>query len=729
MYRLAQQLGLRGSVRNTGSGVIVEVEGPAESLQAFLARLEAERPPASVILARRIVELPAIGDEEFRIEPSQQEADKLAGLLPDLATCTDCLRELFDPSNRRYLYPFINCTQCGPRYTIIRAIPYDRPNTTMHEFRMCEDCSREYHDPADRRFHAQPVACPACGPQLNLPLEEAAECLRQGKIVALKGIGGFQLLVDARNEQAVARLRERKRRQAKPFALMMASLDQVRRYCYVSAEEEWVLQSPAAPIVLLRPKPGHDIAPAVTCGSPYLGVMLPYSPLHHLLMRAFPHPVVATSGNRSEEPIAIDNREALERLGDIADTFLMHDRPIARPCDDSVVRVSRGELMILRRARGYAPLPIWVGIDLPKVLAVGAHLKNTVAIAVGQQVVLSQHVGDLDTYESRLAFEKAIRDLCTLYDFEPELVVCDLHPDYYSTQWARSGPYPVVGVQHHRAHVAACAAENQLREAYLGVAWDGTGYGEDGTLWGGEFFGVSGSRFERLAHLRPFLLPGGEAAVREGWRVAASLCWELGLPYPAPALLRKAWERAVNCPVSTSVGRLFDAVAALLGIAHTNRFEGDAAMRLEAALREPAEEKAYPLPGGDWRPLIEAVWRDCQRGVAVETIAARFHNALVQWIVEVAEQVGLEHVVLSGGVFQNRYLSERASEELARRKHRVYTHHQVPPNDGGIALGQVILATLQPARVPLSPAAVAPLATRRASEGIGTAGTTKLSAR
>ncbi len=525
VYRLARELGLTGWVRNSNSGLTVEVEGAAAAVASFVKRLERERPAPAVVLAYTATRIEAVGAREFTIEASDDAEPPTAAVLPDLATCPDCLREVLDTANRRFGYPFTNCTLCGPRYSIVLDIPYDRPNTTMRGFTMCAACSREYTSPADRRFHAQPNACPQCGPGLARAVASAATALGGGRIVALKGIGGFQLLCDAADEDAVARLRERKHRDEKPFAVMMPDLAAARRYCRISAEEEALLTSQAAPIVLLDPL-ASDVAENVAGSSAYLGVMLPYSPLHHLLLHAWPHPVVATSGNRSDEPIATGNEEAEERLAGIADVFLLHDRPIARPCDDSVARVVGGRPSLIRRARGYVPLPIAVPDELPRVLAVGAHLKNTVAIAMGRRVVLSQHLGDLETAEARRAFVNAIDDLCRLYRFQPEMVVCDLHPDYASTAWARSSGLPVRAVQHHHAHAAACAAENGVTGAYLAVAWDGSGYGLDGAIWGSEFFLGRDGGFERIAHLRPFRLPGGEAAVREGWRAAASLLYE-----------------------------------------------------------------------------------------------------------------------------------------------------------------------------------------------------------
>ncbi len=691
VYRLATDLGLTGTVLNSAAGLVIEVEGPRQDLDRFLERLETEHPPAAVVLAQESTWLAPANLEDFKILESDAVDEKTAAVLPDLATCPACLAEIQDPANRRYAYPFTNCTQCGPRYTIILDIPYDRPRTTMRAFTMCPDCAREYADPSDRRFHAQPNACPVCGPRLSTDISEAAAALGAGRILALKGIGGFQLLVDARNQEAVARLRRLKHREEKPFALMMPSLETVRQYCEVSAEEERALRSTAAPIVLLRPR-GLKLASNVAHNSPYLGIMLPYSPLHHLLMRACPFPVVATSGNLSDEPIAIDNDEARARLGSIADAFLLHDRPIARPADDSVVRVVRGSEAVMRRARGYAPLPVRVSRALPPVLAVGGHLKNTVAIAVGRQVFLSQHVGDLDTYEARRAFERAIDDLRRLYAFKPEAVVADLHPDYASTQWALASGLPVIQVQHHHAHAAACAAENDIREPYLAVSWDGTGYGLDGTIWGGEFFWVENGRFERIAHLRPFRLPGGEAAIRQGWRSAVSLTVGQVADLPERAILERMIERGINSPLTTSVGRLFDAISALSGIARESHFEGQAAMLLEWAIGGLKTDEAYPLSDGDWRPLIAEVLEDLNQATPAALIAARFHNALANWIVEVAARANARQAVLSGGVFQNAYLTERAASLLESRGVKVATHQRVPANDGGIALGQAVLS-------------------------------------
>ena len=693
VYRLARELELTGFVQNTPAGVLIEIEGDAGAIAAFQVRLQADKPASAVIHGCEVYHLAPIRASGFVIHSSAEAMAKTAGVLPDLALCPECRAELFDRTNRRYHYPFLNCTQCGPRYSILVDLPYDRPNTTMREFAMCPHCRAEYDRPSDRRFHAQPNACPVCGPALSgTSLSDAAWALSLGLIVALKGVGGFQLLADARDESAVARLRLRKHREAKPFAMMAPTLDAVHELCFVSDDEAALMTSPAAPVVLLRPRPGARIAPNVAGPSAYFGVMLPYSPLHHLLMSLYPFPVVATSGNRSEEPIAIGNEEARERLGEIADCFVLHNRPIARPCDDSVARIIRGAPSNVRRARWYAPMPMKVHGPLRPVLAVGGHLKNTVAIALDRQVVLSQHIGDLESPEARHQFERTIHDLSRLYDFRAEAVACDLHPDYASALWAARSGLPVVHVQHHEAHVAACAAENLVSGPYLGVAFDGAGLGRDSTIWGGEFFGVDGPSFNRIAHLRPFPLPGGEAAIREGWRAAAGLWFACGELSEVPSALLPVLIRRLNSPLTSSVGRLFDAVASVLGLVSGNAFEGHAAMMLERCASACDTGSAYPLPEGDWRPMLLAIRDDLCRGESPSLIAARFHNSLAVWIGEMAHKTKLHQVVLSGGVFQNRYLTERAVSLLEAEGHAVFLHREVPPNDGGLALGQAVIA-------------------------------------
>ncbi len=722
VYRMAQSLRLSGWVRNTTAGLEIEVEGVQKTLDRFLALLQSEQPRAAVVQTQNVSRVAPTGKIGFEIlltgDSFTGEASRSTAVLPDIATCPECIADLFDTTNRRSRYPFTNCTNCGPRYSIVLDIPYDRPNTTMRSFALCRACQREYDSYEDRRFHAQPNACSVCGPRLSLgqgnnasadALAIAVQALHDGKIVAVKSVGGFQLLVDAQNPAALRRLRERKHREDKPFAVLMPSLQAVKEHCVVSAEEEALLTSPAAPIVLLQPLSANGLAIEVAPSSPRLGVMLPYSPLHHLLMSLYPSPVVATSGNRVNEPIAIDNQEAIERLKDIADIFLLHDRAIVRPCDDSVTHVVRGLPQILRRARGYAPLPIVLPSDLPPVVAVGGHLKNTVAIAIGKQVILSQHIGDLDSVESREAFECAIDDLCRLYRFKPEMIVCDLHPEYASTKWARahaiSSGIPILAVQHHQAHVAAGAAENGMESDYLGIAWDGAGLGTDGDIWGGEFFQVSHGVFERIAHLRPFALPGGEAAMRDCSRAAASLLFNTygssvdSEPAGTSRIEPGLWQilaKGIQSPVSTSVGRLFDGVAYLAGVASHNRFEGQAATCLEKAIGNLHTDECYAIETrdgvGDWASLMDALLVDKAKGMDVAFIAAKFHNALAMWILHIARATHLRDVVLSGGVFQNAYLTVRASVLLEQNGFRVFTHHKVPANDGGLSLGQAALA-------------------------------------
>ncbi len=713
VYRLAQELRLTGFVRNTTGGVQIEAEGEHAQLAAFRERVGAERPPAAVIFSREESWLDPVGAAAFEILESDGGGEFEAAVLPDLATCPDCLTEIRNPAERRYGYAFTNCTRCGPRFTIILDLPYDRPRTVMERFPLCPECRREYSDPADRRFHAQPIACPACGPRLSIPIAEAAAALRSGAIVALKGIGGYQLLCDARDQQTVLRLRERKAREWKPLAVMMPSFEMLLGDAHVSAEERRVLESTAAPIVLLRARAGAGLAEAVTNGSPWLGAMLPYSPLHHLLLTQFDGPLIATSGNLSDEPIATSVEEAHERLAGVADLFVDHDRPIARPCDDSVARVVLGRESLLRRARGYAPMPVPLGRRVrgtPRILAVGGHLKSSIALLFGSQVVVSQHIGDLDTPQARACFERVSADLCRLYRFSPDALACDLHPDYWSMRWAQAQGKPVIAVQHHRAHAASCAAENDIDGPFLGVGWDGTGYGDDGTIWGGEMFlfedglaaGASATapRAARVASLRPFLLPGGEAAVKDTWRCASSLMIESGVQVSGRlASVEPLIARRLNCVETSSMGRLFDAVAAMTGVCDHNRYEGEAGLRLEAEAMKHGPAEPYPLPcsglHADWRPMVRAIDGDMQRGVATAEISARFHETLAAWVVKVALAARVRRVALSGGCFQNAWLTERCAERLQAAGRSVFVHQRVPANDGGIALGQAVLAAAQ----------------------------------
>jgi hydrogenase maturation protein HypF len=756
VFRLAEELALPGWVLNDARGVFIEVEGPRATLESFRERIVADRPPHAIVQSVEAAWLSPAGYRSFEIRHSEEAGAKTALVLPDLATCPECLAEVLDPAARRHGYPFANCTNCGPRFTILYALPYDRPNTTMRGFPMCTACRAEYEEPRDRRFHAQPIACAKCGPVIALwdaaggevarrdeAVEAAARVLREGRILALKGLGGFHLMCDARDGAAVERLRQRKLRIGKPFALMVADLDQARTLCEVPELAARWLASPEAPILLLPRRRGStdeaggrgaaavSAAPEVAPGNPNLGVMLPATPLHHLLLHACGFPVVATSGNLTDEPICTNEYRALERLGGIADYFLVHDRPIERHMDDSVGWIVRGELRLLRRARGFAPLPVTLERALPVVLGVGPHLKNTVALAVGRQVFVSQHIGDLETPEAMGAFERVIADFQRLYEVRPAAVAHDLHPDYLSTRWALSGAaggdeVRRIGVQHHHAHLAACLAENGIEGRALGVTWDGTGYGSDGTIWGGEFLLGDASSFERVAHLRPFRLPGGEAAVHEPRRTALGLLREIHgkvapavLPAPCTgwfseselATLGRMLDGGLNSPVTTSLGRLFDGVAALLGLRTRVTFEGEAAMALEW-VADPAERGAYPVdstrrstahrggeaagPGGplivDWAPLLAGVIEDLGRGVAREVVAARFHNGLVRAALDVAKAVGEERVALSGGCFQNRLLTERLGAALEEAGHTVLLHRQVPPGDGGVSLGQVVVA-------------------------------------
>jgi hydrogenase maturation protein HypF len=727
VYRLATQLRLNGWVLNSSQGVFIEVEGPLDSLQTFLIRLEKEKPPLAIVQSLECAFLDAAGYDCFKIRYSEQTGPKTALILPDVAICWDCLQEVLDPANRRYRYPFTNCTNCGPRFSIIEELPYDRPNTTMKQFKMCRSCQEEYDDPADRRFHAQPNACSRCGPHLELwdwhgavlarendALRQAAEFVGNGKILALKGIGGFQLVVDARDEKSVAGLRIRKRREGKPFALMYPSLEQVKRDCLVSTLEERLLNSPESPIVLLDRQPiGSLPAASVAPGSPCFGAMLPYTSLHHLLLLELGFPIVATSGNLANEPICIDEREALKRLEDVADYFLVHNRPIVRHVDDSITRVMCGREMVLRRARGYAPLPVRMSATLPRILAVGAHLKNNVALSVGREVFISQHIGDLETAGALYAFYKTAADLPRLYDTRPELVACDLHPDYLSTRYASELRRPVHRVQHHWAHVLACMAENELEAPVLGVSWDGTGYGTDGTIWGGEFLLAEEDSFQRAACLRQFRLPGGEAAVKEPRRTALGVLYEIwghnGLQDRrlAPiaefsereiALIEKTLLRALNAPATSSAGRLFDAVASLVGLRQSVSFEGQAAIELESIIDSEIAD-FYPFEIGDglphiidWAPMVREVLVDLQREKSAGFISAKFHNTLAEVIIEIARAIAQPKVVLTGGCFQNRYLLERSVLRLSQAGFRPYWHQRVPTNDGGIAFGQVVAA-------------------------------------
>jgi len=721
VYRTARTEALNGWVLNEADAVRIEVQGEDRSLDRFLHALRHGHPPQSRIDSLEVGEVHAESDQAcgggFEIRTSVAQTNPRPTIPADLAICSECLQEIFDPQQRRYRYPFTNCTNCGPRWSIIRQLPYDRPRTSMHGFPMCGECQAEYEHPGDRRFHAQPIACPTCGPVLTLEdaggrqvahgdaaLRQAAEQVCAGRILALQGLGGFQLIVDATSQAAVQRLRDRKRRQDKPLAMMAESLDEVRRRCAVSEAEAAALQSPAAPILLLVRRTDaastNDIAAAVAPDNPQLGVMLPYTPLHHLLLAETARPLICTSGNLSEEPMAIAADDARQRLGAIADLMLTHDRPIVRPVDDSVARVISGRLQILRRARGYAPLPIRMHRDLPTILAVGGHLKNTVALSLGSSVVMTPHIGDLDTAPSVEVHRRAIEDLVQFFGVVPAAVACDLHPDYASTRHAErlAGAWdvPLVPVQHHQAHVAACVAEHGLEGPVLGLSWDGTGYGTDRTVWGGEALLCDGAACVRIAHLRTFPLPGGDRAAREPRRSALGILYEIFGPAAADmaspwftaaesSMLIAALGRPKLFPRTSSLGRLFDAVAALCGLPAGVTFEGQAAMALEFAA-EPAVSHGYPLPvtGGeplvlDWQPMIREILADRRAGLSVGQIASKFHNALAEAAVAVARAAACPRVVLTGGCFQNALLTDRVGQRLRDARFEVYMHQEIPP--------------------------------------------------
>ncbi len=729
VHRLAAELGLAGWVRNSAEGVRIEAEGPGPALEEFRSRLEREAPGERAGRRIEAVFAQAAGYRGFSIRPPETAGAKTAWAPLDLATCAACRAELFDPASRRYRYPFTTCCACGPRYTILEALPWARAGTAMRRFAMCAACRAEYENPADRRFHAETIACPACGPQLALwhpagaVLAQRDEALRQAAIVALKGLGGFQLLADARNEATLRTLRARKRRKAKPFALMVASLEAARELCSVDEVEEALLGSPAAPIVLLRRRrgpPSAPIAPSVAPGLATLGVMLAYTPLHHLLLDELGFALVATSGNLAEEPICTDEREALERLRGVADLFLVHDRPIARRADDSVAQAVAGAGQVLRAARGYAPFRLALSVGAhghaPAVLALGGELKCSVALAVGGEVVAGPHIGDLGSARAVDEFERTAKALAALHEVAPAALACDLHPDYASTRYAESLGLARTGVQHHHAHVAACMLENGLAGPVLGVAWDGTGYGADGTIWGGEFLRVEGAEARRIAWLRPFPLPGGEAAVREPRRAAIGLLWEAfgeaafartGLA-PLAAfdarerkILRQMLRAGLASPRCSSVGRLFDAVASLAGLCQRSRYEGEAAIALEHAAGEAVASEGYPfalLPEAevgvaiDWLPMLHAVLDDLAADRPPSLVAARFHVGLAALAEAVCERAGEPDVVLTGGCFQNRLLAEAVRARLRARGFRVHLHRRVPPNDGGLAVGQLAVA-------------------------------------
>ena len=737
VYRLAQDHNLAGWVANSQQGVIVEIEGDHRSLESFARDVVAKAPKAARIDEIRLEQCVRRDETGFVVRTSLLTGNPRPLDLVDRVTCADCIQELFDPTDRRFRYPFTTCTACGPRVSIIEALPYDRERTSMATFQMCATCSREYADPTDRRFHAETQACPKCGPQLvyinregdtlalrNDALAAAATDIRAGKIIALKGLGGFQLLVDARSEEAVARLRQRKRRPDKPFALMVRDIEQASKLGHLEPREQEMLESTAGPIVIVDRRDDAGIAPSVAPALPWFGLMLPTTPLHHLLLDALGFPIVATSGNRTGEPMAIELCDAFDRLDRVADSYLSHDRPIVRPLDDSVQRLIADQPVTLRRARGLAPHRIDHVGNKQSMLALGGQERTAIAVASEHGIVVGPHIGDLDTMATRAAHEAAASDLCDMHGIEPELVVCDRHPDYASTQLAHEHGRPVREIQHHGAHVFSCMADNGIAPPLVGFAFDGTGYGEDGTIWGGEAILVTEDMWRRVASLRPFALPGGEMAIREPRRIAIALLLDaLGqdafqhadtlMPVRSRrgsdlAVMKRMIETGVNTPLTSSVGRLFDGVAAIIGLRQITSYSGQAAIELEGltghATTSSTDAYSFDVCSDgsclivDWRPTIRQLVNDVQSDRDLVEMATAFHNGIALAMVKVAKAIGEPTVALSGGCFQNRTLAERAKAHLETAGFTVYLHRDVPPNDGGLAVGQIACAAFEQER-------------------------------
>jgi hydrogenase maturation protein HypF len=729
VFQSARKHDLCGQVANTATGVVIYAEGAPESMAAFLSDLENHHPPLAHIVEMAVQEASPGGLEGFTIVKSVGGQQRTTLISPDVAVCDDCRVEMFDPQDRRFGYPFINCTNCGPRYTIIDDIPYDRPKTAMRHFTMCPSCRAEYENPNSRRFHAQPNACPQCGPQVSLhanrntrvetgdPIAQCAQWIKDGCIIAIKGLGGFHLCVDALNEPAVDRLRQRKHREEKPLAVMSGDVETISTYAHVTPEENELLTSIQRPIVLLAKKKPEKLAFSVAPRNQYYGVMLPYTPLHYLLLHQGFTALVMTSGNVSEEPICIDNDDAFDRLKDIADYFLLHDRDIYLRSDDTIVRLAGHEMRQIRRSRGYVPIPIFLRSEMPSVLACGAELKNTVCLTKGRQAFVSQHIGDLENLATEQFFQLTIDHLKRILDISPAQVVCDLHPDYLSTQWAKSRHGAAsLQVQHHFAHVASCMAENRLEAPVIGLAFDGTGYGPDGTIWGGELLVADLAGYRRIAHLEAAPMPGGAAAIKAPIRMALAYLhhvygnglWDLGLPaieamdqHQVEVIVQMCRQR-INAPMTSSLGRLFDGVAAIVGLRRTVAFEGQAAMELEMMAQDPADDD-YDF---EWQtvkevkqialgPIIKGVVHDVQIGMPAFIIGRKFHNTIIKGCAQLCGALSklyqLNQVALSGGCFQNRLLLEGLTEALSHKGMEVFSHRLVPSNDGGISLGQAVI--------------------------------------
>lgn len=730
VYQLAHRYHLKGYVTNTSQGVDIDIEGERAAIDPFLKAIQAEAPPLASITALGKCEYPLVGHKDFTIRESQKSSGCSTLISPDVCMCEQCKAELIDIKNRRYNYPFINCTHCGPRYTIIEDIPYDRPKTSMRSFPMCPECCAEYHDPLNRRFHAQPNACWVCGPQVTLldanrnrvvcqdPIIQSANLLRQGKVLAIKGLGGFHLVVDATIDEAIVTLRQRKHREEKPLALMSPNIETIKGYAYVNSYESKILTSPAHPIVLLRKRLQHAISREVAPRHKYFGVMLPYTPLHYLLLKQGFVALVMTSGNLSEEPIAIDNNEAFRCLGHIADYYLVHNRDIYMRCDDSVVRINGRKTRFIRRARGYVPVPVMLRQTLPEILACGAELKNTICLTKRENAFLSQHIGDLENLETLEFFAEVIEHLKRILEINPRVIAYDLHPEYLSTKYALAQNNTAkYGIQHHHAHIVSCMAEHGLDKEIIGLAMDGTGYGTDGAIWGGEILIARWDSFERAGHLDYVPLPGGAAAIKEPWRMAVSYLYQtygedflsLDIPFvknqepQTLSLLTAAIKKKINTPLTSSCGRLFDGVSALLGLRDKIAYEGQAAVELEMSITgHGAAAYDYHIERKDnkWiistQPIIQQIVADILKAQKMGAIADRFHHTLANMFTDICLRLRRERdihkVVLSGGVFQNMTLLSRLTSLLRRNRFKVYTHRMVPTNDGGISLGQAVAA-------------------------------------